>query len=233
MILSRKYRFIFLRTAKTGSTSTELALSPACGPDDILAPLSRKEERKRKLSPARNYALGIGHFGIKLPGEFRHHFPQFYGYYNHMPARQIRRLAGDDVWNDFYKFTIERNPWDRQVSFYFWRTRKSKPQPDFRSFMLSRRHSGKAFRSARMKNWWTYTINDEIVVDRVIRYENLDAELQAIRSELGIAEPVTLPSAKSHTRKDRRPYRDYYDEETRALVADWYKREIDAFGWTF
>ncbi|MCP4384096.1 MAG: sulfotransferase family protein [Hyphomicrobiales bacterium] len=233
MILSRKHRFIFLRTAKTGGTSTELALSPACGPDDILAPLSKKEERKRRKSPARNYALGLGRLGVRLPGEFRHHFPQYYGYYNHMPATQIRRMAGEETWNDFYKFTIERNPWDRQVSFYFWRTRKSKPQPDFRTFLLSRWHRGKAFRSARMKNWWTYTIDDKVVVDRVIRYERLAEELAEVCSEIGITDPVRLPTAKGHTRADRRHYRDYYDDETRDLVAGWYKREIETFGWAF
>jgi hypothetical protein len=233
MILSHKYRFIFLKTAKTGGTSTELALSPVCGPDDILAPLSRPEEKKRKGSPARNYALGIGKLGIRLPGEFRHHFAQFYGYYNHMPAWQVRRMAGEEVWNRSFRFTIERNPWDRQVSFYYWRTRHSKPQPDFRTFLLSRRHRGKAFRGARMKNWWTYTINDEIVVDRVIRYENLEAELEEVCRHLGIVEPVKLAGAKTHTRRDIRPYRDFYDDETRELVAGWYAKEIEAFGYEF
>ncbi|MEP5518370.1 MAG: sulfotransferase family 2 domain-containing protein [Bauldia litoralis] len=233
MILSHKHRFIFLKTAKTGGTSTELALSPVCGPDDILAPLSRPEERKRKESPARNYALGIGKLGIRLPGEFRHHFPQVYGYYNHMPAGQVRRLAGEDAWRDYFKFTIERNPWDRQVSFYFWRTRHSKPQPDFRTFLMSPRHRGKAFRSARMKNWLTYTIDDRIAVDRVIRYEDLEDGLATVCAELGIAEPVSLPGAKGHTRKDVRHYRDFYDDETRDLIATWYAREIEAFGFTF
>lgn len=233
MILSHKYRFIFLKTAKTGGTSTELALSPACGPDDILAPLSRPEERKRRDSPARNYARGLGKLGIRMPGEFRHHFAPIYGYYNHMPAWQVRRMAGEDIWNGFYKFTIERNPWDRQVSFYFWRTRHSKPQPDFRTFLLSRRHRGKPLRSARMKNWWTYTINDEVAVDRVIRYESLADELQEVCRDLGIVEPVTLAGAKTHTRKDVRPYRDFYDDETRQLVAGWYKREIESFGYEF
>ncbi|MCB1495590.1 MAG: sulfotransferase family 2 domain-containing protein [Bauldia sp.] len=233
MILSHKYRFIFLKTAKTGGTSTELALSPVCGPDDILAPLSRPEERKRKDSPARNYALGLGRLGIRLPGEFRHHFPQFYGYYNHMPARQVRRMAGEETWRDYYKFTIERNPWDRQVSFYFWRTRHAKPRPDFRTFMLSPRHRGKAFRSARMKNWWTYTIDDRVAVDRVIRYEDLAGEFDAVCDHLGIGGSVALPGAKGHTRKDIRHYRDFYDDETRALVARWYAREIDTFGYEF
>jgi Sulfotransferase family len=233
MILSHKHRFIFLKTAKTGGTSTELALSPICGPDDILAPLSRPEEKKRRKSPARNYALGIGRLGIPLPGEIRHHFPEICGYYNHMPARQVRRMVGEDTWNRYFKFTIERNPWDRQVSFYFWRTRHSHPRPDFKTFLTSPWHRGKMLRSARMKNWWTYTIDDRIAVDHVIRYENLEAELGEICRKLGIRKVVALPAAKGHTRTDPRHYRELYDDETRDMVAGWYAREIEAFGWEF
>ena len=38
MIASFSCRFIFLKTRKTAGTSVELALSPACGPEDIVTP---------------------------------------------------------------------------------------------------------------------------------------------------------------------------------------------------
>ena len=84
-----------------------------------------------------------------------------------------------------------------------------------------------------MKNWLTYTIDDRIAVDRVIRYENLESELAEVCADLGIEEAVTLPGAKGHTRKDVRHYRDFYDDETRELMAKWYAKEIDAFGFEF
>jgi hypothetical protein len=231
MILSHKHKFIFLKTVKTGGTSTELALSPVCGPDDILAPLGKVEEKKRRDSPARNYARGLSRLGVYVPGEIRGRFPQISGFYNHMPARQVRALVGEPTWASHYKFTIERNPWDRQVSYYFWRTRHRDPQPDFKTWVTSKLE--RLWKGARLHNWSIYTIGDAIAVDHVIRYERLEEELSAVCAQLGIAEPVQLPSAKGTSRSDGRPYRDFYDADTRDLIASWYRNEIEAFGWEF
>ena len=40
MILSRKFRFIFIKGRKVGGTSVEMALSTICGPDDIVTPIT-------------------------------------------------------------------------------------------------------------------------------------------------------------------------------------------------
>ncbi|UQZ91363.1 hypothetical protein C4J81_18875 (plasmid) [Deltaproteobacteria bacterium Smac51] len=48
MILSFKHKFIYIKTMKTGGTSTELALSSICGPDDVITPVLFSEEIFRK-----------------------------------------------------------------------------------------------------------------------------------------------------------------------------------------
>lgn len=47
MIISHEHRFIFLRTAKTASTSIETALSRICGDRDILTPDSPEDDRRK------------------------------------------------------------------------------------------------------------------------------------------------------------------------------------------
>ena len=36
MIISHRYKFIFIKTHKTAGSSMEMALGPLCGPDDII-----------------------------------------------------------------------------------------------------------------------------------------------------------------------------------------------------
>lgn len=47
MIISHRYRFIFLKTRKTGGTSVEIALSPFCSADDIITPIAPPDEALR------------------------------------------------------------------------------------------------------------------------------------------------------------------------------------------
>jgi len=68
-----------------------------------------------------------------------------------------------------------------------------------------------------------------------IRYENLLEDMKVVLAALGINnyDLDKLPRHKSTTRIDKRPYQDYYDDETRALVYDLFRVEFEMFGYTF
>ena len=48
MIISHKYKFIFIKLRKTAGTSLEIALSQYCNKDDIITPISKDDENYRK-----------------------------------------------------------------------------------------------------------------------------------------------------------------------------------------
>ena len=69
------------------------------------------------------------------------------------------------------------------------------------------------------------------MVDYIGRYENLKEDLDGIFQVVGL-ENVEIPVAnKSHGKSLN--YRDYYQEETKVLVAEKYKKDIELLGYEF
>lgn len=218
MIISHKYQFIFLRTEKTAGTSLTHALAPFLEEGDLRADMSRPSWAG--FSPIHHGAL-------------KRTFPLAFGAHVHATARQARAVAGPEIFDRYYKFAVERNPWDRQVSLYFQRYRKRarRRYPDF-----SRDLSSLTFRAGehvRLDNWSVYAIGGAVVADEVIRYDNLAEGLDRLGDRLGLPAPITLGRERSGFRDDAGDYRHHYTDETRALVARWYAREIEAFGFEF
>jgi hypothetical protein len=224
MIISHQHKFIFLKTAKTAGSAIEAALAPRCGPDDILTGNCLDTHR-------RNYQLGLGKLGIRIPGEIARRLPEVSGFYPHMPAHQVRRLISKETWNGYFKFTVERNPWDRQVSAFFYRHEAKLGNVDFATYLTERRHA--LLHSIRIRNWDVYTIDGSIVVDAVMRYETLAEDFARIWQQIGLGGKSRLQRVNVGPRPDRGHYRAYYDERTRQLIADWYANEIRAFGYEF
>ena len=228
MILSHEHKFIFLRTKKTAGTSIELALSELCGPDDVITPLTREDEARRAgRRGAQNWRL---HSWWKSPRLLKSAWFKFsakdYGFYNHMKAEEMRAHIDPAVWRSYFKFAFERNPWDRQVSLYYHRYREEDDRPDFATFI----HKDK---KAHINNFGVYSIDGNLAVDFLGRFETLEKDLRFALEHVGLSTAEALPDAKTRFRPGSVPYRDHYDEGTRNIVADWYAQEIKLLGYEF
>lgn len=231
MILSHEHKFIYVKTYKTGSTSVEAALSGVCGPHDVITEAS-EQLRGVRQTPAQNYRIDHPEKPARplwktLLGRPERHYHPSVGYYEHMPASRIRTYAGDDIWRRYFKFSFERNPWDRQVSWYNYKT-KSKAaaaRPSFEAFNADRRR-------AFVENWSLYTSDNAICLDFVGRYETLDADFKRVLSAVGLTGEVELGRTNVSANRSS-TYRDHYTDATRATIAEWYAPEISHFGYTF
>lgn len=224
MIISHKYRFIFLRTEKTAGTSLEVALAELCDQGDIATGINAELAKTRGLVTPWSKRLPIS------TGAFRKFFPRYFGFHTHATVAQAKALLPHRTFNSYYKFAVERNPWDRQISLYYHRARRSRLKPDFNRDMSSFVY--RACHHTRVKNWDTYTIKDQIAVDEVLRFEDLAAGLERIAKRLGLP---AIPQL-GHQRSGFRPrtcYRDFYTPRTRKLIEDWYPKEIEAFRYEF
>jgi hypothetical protein len=230
VIICHEHEFIFIKTSKTAGTSVEIALSRHCGEDDIISSIKPEDEITRRetggrgpqhhLAPLADYRLADVSRLIRKGKQKRR-------FYHHMPADEIRERVGAEIFDRYYKFCIVRNPWDRFVSLYYWRF-KTEPRPSLREFAES-----SAARTLRERSFDLYTIDGEIVVDRVCRFENMAEDLEAVRRKVGIPEPLELPHAKSRFRSDKRSYRELLGAAEQALVAELCQQEIDLFGYEF
>ena len=231
MILSHQHRFIYIKTYKTASTSIEAALSEICGPDDIITPTSEQLMKHRTGERAQNYRLDhplvpkrpLLKRLLRRPERYYH--PSV-GFYEHMPAWRIKAYVGDDIWSRYYKFSFERNPWDRQVSWYYYKTKSKDRTPSFEAFNANKR-------KAYVENFNLYTIDDVSCLDFVGLYENLIEDFKKVIKVIGIKEKIAIPIVNVSEKKDVRGYRQYFTDRSRDMMAEWYAPEIAAFGYKF
>lgn len=246
MIISHKNKFIFIKTRKTAGTSVEIALSKFCGADDILTPISPTDEIFR------NYISQIGAQNYKWQrSEIKHwilrcfkrkklktvfwlftpwkDLPDDKKYYNHIPAEYIRKTIDRDKWNSYFKFTIERNPWDKAVSRYYWNIERGRIS---KTKSINKFIGSLAKKPQKLSDWHRYTYQNELLVDEVIFYENLVNDLSAVGKKLKL-DNLQLPThkAKSKSRKEGKRSEVVLTEHSRQIIADICQKEIELFGY--
>ncbi len=228
MIISHKYKFIFIKTYKTAGTSIEVFLSNCCSAKDIFTPIKPVVETHLPRNylgywnPFKEIFYNSGKYTKwtlkKLIAQNK--------YYNHIPASILKNRVSRSVWDSYYKFCVERNPWDKTISHYY---------------MLYHRSNGKLTFDQYLKNG-NYCINyplytnknGKIIVDKVIHYEKLNSELNNLFNSFGIEYNNSLGvNAKSKYRIDKRDYRDILNNDQKKIIDKLFGYELYLFNYEY
>jgi chondroitin 4-sulfotransferase 11 len=156
----------------------------------------------------------------------------------------VRTLSAQhsDIWKSYFKFAFVRNPWDRLVSGFVYRRSGGNQSPkdkqwaelypgDFKAF-CQKLETFMALEGENMflsQHEWLIDESGKVGVDFIGHFEKLQSDWEQICQKLGIPSQ-TIPHIN---RGDHKPYRNYYDTETRDLVAHYYKKDIETFGYAF
>ena len=157
---------------------------------------------------------------------------------DHSTALEKYRQLGDRAWRDKFTFTVVRNPWDKVVSHYHYRVKTGQTGLGenpiaFRDWLLRCYvdRDPRYYDQHRMfmpQHDWLVDEQGELLVEFIGKFENLAqdfakiCERLSIQAELGHAKPSA-----------RAAYREYYDAETEALIAEHFAKDIAAFDYHF
>jgi len=212
MILSHKYKFIFLKTKKTAGTSIEIMLSQFCGDNDIITPIAFEDEAYRNMMGFRGFQ---NHKTIESQPK---------GYFNHAPGWYVKKYIGQKTWNSYFKFCFERNPFDKAISRYYYSTKDIYPRPEINDYITG-------LPTEKLSNWYIYAIHDKIAVDFVGKYEKLSDDIQKVMKILHLPNQVDLPFAKSQYRQDYRHFSKVLNGTSRKHIENICAKEIKAFSY--
>lgn len=150
-------------------------------------------------------------------------FDEEYRNEKHITCEQARKIYTNN-WEEYFKFSVVRNPWDMMVSWYKWRKLKC----NYRDYLVNYNLHTQYVSTTKASD---YLLDDDnkLQVDFVCRFENLQTDFETVCKKIGIKD-VKLPHKNKTNNKH---YTEYYDDETKQIVAEKYAKDIEYFGYKF
>ncbi len=194
MIISHKLKVIHIKLKKVAGSSFETALSKYCGPDDVLSEI---------LGPGKKLRETLG-----FPSAQNHEPFIIRNRIDHLSADDIKGLIAADIFDNYLKIAIIRNPYQKAISWYFWRKRGEKPseiKEDFEEFIAATFRK-KNIRSNPLLDYYQIHINGKSVADFIIRYEHLSEDIKKLEEKIacpGLLKTFLSLNAKADIRPSK------------------------------
>jgi hypothetical protein len=244
MILSKQNQFVFIKGSKVAGTSVETALSAICGPDDIITPFVAIDERRRIEAggrPAQNYSsrpkmeAAFVQQVISVPEDKIGSVDRPNGRFtNHMTLRAVKKRVGD--LSGYFIFGIDRNPYAKVISrasmkatfdkYRMGQTVQADPESLKKGIEWVLR-SG----VGRVKNLQRFLEEDGELRIRVLRYENLAEEFNALIEERGWSGVPPLPHVKKGIMASERDFAQTLTTDQIGRINELFADEFAAYGY--
>lgn len=206
MLISDNKKFIFIHIPKTAGSSIRSALKPYANP----------KSKSNVLRLLKNF---------NLPRDYRKfHFKL------HSKLQDAQNKMPSEVFTSYKKIAFVRNPWDRVVSNFAFKVHgtdriERNRNDSFENFI----HTEFELKKSSQFDY-ICDLDGRLDCDFIGRFESLAEDYMTMQDLLGIELP---PLPMLNASKRRNGYQDHYTQETKELVAKYYQKDIETFGYTF
>ena len=167
----------------------------------------------------------------------------------HFHAALVKNLLGQENYNKKFVFTSVRNPWDRLVSWYHFNCDDYRADEEQKKIYKSLGFKGWIMNSCPHSGWkphhlahqpknpisqicWIKDEQENIIVDNIIRLENLQEDLFRIKNSLKL-NTVSVSKLNVSSKRKEKNYKKYYDSETKNMVYKLFQEDIEFFKYSF
>lgn len=258
MIISHSQNFVFVKTLKTAGSSVEYILSQHLQGRYIMPGMTEENLDNAYWKRTKtNWSKGGTIVGIlnlfrskdfsrlnellfdliggKGPVRSGVPFSQFASV---EPIVKIRHFLGDESFQNKFKFAIVRHPYDFALSMYEWDKRCRASQPPSKQTNATNFDSLyewlQSDPSILVSNRRLITIDSELALDFVVKFEQLDQDLTYVANRIGIEASKIVPNLsrvrlKSYTNQSSQSRGYLLDAKSKDLIDSICEWEMDTF----
>jgi hypothetical protein len=155
----------------------------------------------------------------------------------HRNLNDWKKTLDRETFDDYFKFGFVRNPWDFIISKYKsnWFAGKHPGGPIGERAGKSLKYFLEHYKTPTHESGETFhDYFDPEQMNFIGRFENRENDLNYISTQIGVNINTKHHVRKVQARnKNKKHYTEYYDEETKQIVAEKYARDIEYFGYKF
>lgn len=215
MVISHKHKFVFFHTPKTGGSTVNQSLYESGHRENYVHNNGRIEN--------------IDGNHVECSNINQHT----------RPVELFGSMPNTD-WDDYFKFAFVRNPYSLEVSKYFYYIKEAKSgiQDSFHDYCVKMRDNCETFDDFVRYEKYEYDYsfkyylckNNELMVDYVGKLETIRRDYKIITTACGIDSKLIDVRVNKSKHKH---YTEYYNDETRSIVAEKYAKDIEYFNYEF
>ena len=195
-MISHKLKFIFIHIPKTSGNSLSLFLKHLV--DNMVI------QRNSKMG----LNQGIDIICEKNKRDIKHNKIAYY-----------KNTYGERI-NNYFKFTIVRNPYDRMLSYYFWIKGKNNQEFNKNEFI----------NFIKINSCFQHEYIDNTF--HIIHFENLIDELKELECFKDIVNFNNYPTLNA-SNNSKKNYNEILDKELKDLIFNKYKKDFELFGYEY